>query len=202
MKTYYRSGALIPFALLVLPLQATSQIPDSLTLLPPQEAEEELAELLQPVRVTPRGAFIRSALIPGWGHARAGAFGRGAFYVGVESVTAFMIFKTQTRVGRARDRRVLMEEVVTARLVAAGQTGLTAIEAALADDPVVEDLRSLEDVRSEQLEDWIALGIFFLMLGGADAYVSAHLADAPAALEIGGAPGGGVGVGVSIPVNF
>jgi hypothetical protein len=48
----------------------------------------------------------------------------------------------------------------------------------------------------------MALGIFFLFLGGADAYVSAHLADFPGAVEVNAAPGGGMEMAVSVPVNF
>ena len=48
----------------------------------------------------------------------------------------------------------------------------------------------------------MALGIFFLFLGGADAYVSAHLAEFPGAVEINSTPTGGMEVGFSFPVSF
>jgi hypothetical protein len=131
-----------------------------------------------------------------------GAYVRGGFYVAVESAAAMMIFKTQTRLKRTRDRLAMMERVVTEQLIASGVTDPTSIEAQLSGNEVIEDLRSLEVTRSEQREDWIALGIFFLFLGGADAYVSAHLAEVPAALEVEGTASGGVEVGFSIPLGL
>jgi hypothetical protein len=156
----------------------------------------------RPGGITPRGAFIRSGVIPGWGHAKVGAYGRGAFYFLVEAISGFMALKTKGQLDLARDRRVFWEEIVSERLQVDGALSPTALEEALAEDPRVEDLRGLENARSEQLEDWVALSVFFLFLGGADAYVSAHLADFPGAVEVNTNPGGGVEVGVSLPVGF
>jgi len=155
-------------------------------------------------RISPGGAFLRSVLIPGWGHAKVGAPGRGAFYFAVESTNLFVILATQQRLDMARDRRALREAVVTARLHAQGIEDPDELEAALAEDEELTDLRGLEEVRSEQREDWLALGIFFLFLGGADAFVSAHLADFPAPVEVDveGTPMGRLEVSLSIPVGF
>ncbi len=183
------------------PGRAAGQVPDTLRSPPAQESDSASAEVPK-ARISPRGAFIRSALVPGWGHVEVGAFVRGGFYFAVESAAGLMLFKTQTRLSRARDRLRLLESVMTTRLQREGVTDPTKIEAALADDPDVEDLRALEETRSGQKEDWMALGIFFLFLGGADAYVSAHLADFPTAVEIGPTPDGGMEVSFSIPLNF
>jgi hypothetical protein len=194
-------------ALLVLvgvPNSVSSQVLDSI---PPTPGNQEIVQdtVSQPPdsigRITPGGAFLRSALVPGWGHTRVGAHGRGAFYFTVETVNAFLFFKTKSRLAKIKDQRALLEEVVTARLLTQGMEDPEEIEAALAEDPVVSDLRLREESRSEQLEDWMALGIFFLFLSGADAFVSAHLADFPAAVEIDPAPAGGVEVGLSISVG-
>lgn len=196
---------------LVLPETLGAQVPDSLRIppdslsdplpgIPIQEDTTDQAQI--PGRVSPRGAFIRSALVPGWGHAEVGAYGRGAFYFMVEAVSGFMLVKTHTRLNLARNRRALRETVLTDRLLGSGIEDPQEIEDLLAEDPLLEDLRGLEDARSEQREDWMALGIFFLFLGGADAYVSAHLADFPGAVEVNAAPSGGVEVGMSIPVSF
>lgn len=155
-----------------------------------------------PKRISPRGAFIRSALIPGWGHTEVGAFVRGGFYFGVEATAAFMIFKTQNRISRTQAQLVMREEVVTARLVAQGETDPETIEDAVAEDPVVEDLRSLEETRKEQREDWIALGLFFMLIGGVDGYVSAHLADFPVAVVVEPNTNLGMDLGFSLPVSF
>ena len=50
-------------------------------------------------------------------------------------------------------------------------------------DQAVQDAENLVGVRRQQREDWFAFGLFFLLLGGADAFVAAHLADFPEPLE-------------------
>jgi hypothetical protein len=182
------------------PGSAASQVPDSLRF-PPVVGQDTAQVQAQKHGISPRGAFIRSALIPGWGHVEVGAFVRGGFYFAMEAATGLMLFKTQTRLSRAKDRLGLLESVTTARLQRQGITDPADIEAALADDPDIEDLRALEETRSGQREDWLAVGIFFLFLGGADAYVSAHLAHFPTAVEIGPTPDRGVEVSLSIPLR-
>jgi hypothetical protein len=113
-----------------------------------------------------------------------------------------MIFKTQTRIQRTRKRLELREGVVTARAQREGVTDPGAIESRLANDPEVEDLRALDETRVGQREDWVALGLFMMLIGGVDAYVSAHLADFPTAVVIDPTPGGGVEIGLSLRWNF
>jgi hypothetical protein len=190
------------FVSAVLPDRAESQLPDSVHVPPITQEGDSSPEEVQPEGISPRGAFIRSSLVPGWGHAEVGAFVRGAFYFTTEAATAFMVFKTQTRIIRTRSRLEMREAVVTARLEAEGITDPGEIEGALAQDPEIEDLRALEETRAGQREDWIALGLFFMLIGGVDAYVSAHLADFPVALVIEPTPAGGVEIGLSLPVGF
>jgi hypothetical protein len=113
-----------------------------------------------------------------------------------------MVFKTHTRINRTRKKLLLRETVVTARLAAGGITDPDEIEAALTEDPEIEDLRALEETRAGQREDWIALGLFLMLIGGVDGYVSAHLADFPTAVVIEPTPAGGVQIGLSLPVGF
>ena len=70
-------------------------------------------------------------------------------------------------------------------------------------DATLENMRDLADSRRQQREDWAALGIFLLLLSGADAYVSAHLQDFPAPIEIQATPvgDGRVEVGFRIKVG-
>lgn len=149
---------------------------------------------------TPRGVFLRSLVLPGWGHAVMGAPLRGAFYFAADAAALFMLWKTDTRLKRARERRRLLEGTLEARLLAAGLAPPQA-RAGVAQDPRVQDLISLERDRADQKEDWMALGIFLLFLGGADAFVSAHLADFPGALVVEAGLGGGVAMGISLPVR-
>jgi len=198
------TGFATGMALAALPGPALTQERDTLTAGQAVGVEQEEPPPVQagPRRVSPRGAFIRSALIPGWGHAEVGALSRGAFYFSVEATSAMMLFKTQTRIARTRDRLNLRESILTARLEAQGITDPLEIEAALAADPEVEDLRALEGTRVDQREDWLAFGLFLMLIGGVDAYVSAHLADFPTAVVVEPAPAGGVGVGFSLSVGF
>jgi hypothetical protein len=185
-----------------LPEPAQSQVPDSLQAPPVVQEKEGPPEEVEAGGISPRGAFIRSSLIPGWGHAEVGAFVRGAFYFTAEATTALMIFKTHTRMTRTQKRLDLRESVVTARLEAEGVTDPGDIESALAQDPEVEGLRALEETRGGQREDWIALGLFLMLIGGVDGYVSAHLADFPVAVVVEPTPAGGVEIGLSLPIGF
>jgi hypothetical protein len=184
------------------PRGLSSQIPDSLQALPEIAQEDTLSEDLAPRGISPRGAFIRSGLIPGWGHVKVGAHVRGAFYFTAQSASVFMIFSTQQRINRTEKRLALLEGVVTARLAAEGITDPDQVEDALAEDEQIEDLRLLRETRGAQREDWIALSLFLMLIGGVDGYVSAHLADFPTAVVIEPTPGGGMGIGLSFPLNF
>lgn len=194
--------ALVPTHGAFHPDSLLGQVPDTLRVPPDSIAPDSSLAEAEPQKMSPRGAFIRSALIPGWGHSEVGAFVRGGFYFGVEAASGFMIYKTQTRLSRTRAQLSMREEVVTARLEAQGDMDPEEIEAALSEDPIVEDLRSLEVTRQEQREDWIALGLFFMLIGGVDGYVSAHLADFPVAVVIEPTPNRGMELGFSLPVNF
>ena len=152
--------------------------------------------------ISPSGAFLRGALIPGWGHTATGSLTRGAFYFSVEALAGWMVFKTQRRLGVAQDQAALWEERVTAELMAQGITEFEALDAALQDNEQVARFRGLVDARKEQREDWLAVAIFTLLLSGVDAFVSAHLGDFPEPLTVEGDPGGGtVEVALRVPVG-
>ena len=89
----------------------------------------------------------------------------------------------QKRLKRAEFRENILREDLAAQDI----IDFDEIESALDDDATLEDLRDLKESRREQEEDWAALGIFLLLLSGADAYVSAHLQD----FRDAGSPGGG-----------
>ncbi len=67
------------------------------------------------------------------------------------------------------------------RLIAGGT--VDPLPSAIDADPAVESAFNLVEIRKQQREDWIAFSVFFLLLGGADAFVAAHLADFPDPLE-------------------
>jgi len=146
---------------------------------------QEVGELVSPPdsvqgpgRISPSGAFLRSLLVPGWGQASVGSYNRAAFYFTVDAASAWMILKSS-------------------------KTHSSAIR--IADRLEAEaEARGLAGVRAQQREDWIAFGLFMLVFGGADAFVSAHLADFPEALEteIRASPQGGLEVGLSVKLPF
>ena len=154
-----------------------------------------------PKGLSPSGAFLRSSILPGWGHVATGSVTRGAFYFGWESLTAWMIYKSHRRLGAARRQLGLWEDRVTARLMREG-VAPEEIGAQLERDPEIARFRGLVDARVEQREDWAALGIFILLVSGVDAFVSTHLADFPEPLTVEGDPlNGRVEVAVRVPVG-
>ena len=153
-------------------------------------------------RVSPGGAFFRSLLLPGWGQAAVGSYGRGGFYFATESVVAWMLFKTNRRQRASRAILSLREGEAEAFHMALGVTDPDSLLALIEADPLVTDARALDEVRSQQFEDWLAFGVFMLFLSGADAFVAAHLADFPEPLTPGfqALPDGGFEASLSITV--
>ena len=172
---------------------------------PPPTAPPTAVEIAppRPNVPSPGGAFLRSLVVPGWGHAAIGAYGRGAFYVVTESATAWMLIRTRLRLSEARDRVATRERVVRASLEAEGVTDPTELQTRIAADPGVSAAGALVESRESQQEDWVALGIFLMLLSGADAYISSHLAHFPDPIEVGVVPAadGGIALAVKVPVR-
>ena len=137
----------------------------------------------RPRRPSPGGAFLRSVVVPGWGQVAAGSPERGTFYFTVESLGMWMILKTSKTLGSARDILAMRRLDAEERLIAEGSVDPADLPAAIDADSGVADAFNLEQLRAQQREDWITFGVFFLLLGGADAFVAAHLADFPEPLE-------------------
>jgi hypothetical protein len=131
-------------------------------------------------RVSPKGAFLRSLVLPGWGQSAVGSPGRGAIYFALETGSLWMVYKSQRKLHFARRNQEYLREV----------------------GELDEDRQSgLVNSREEQLEDWITLSGFLLLFNAADAFVSAHLVDFDE--RIGVVPGrrGGAEINVSLPVG-
>lgn len=151
---------------------------------------------------SPGGAFLRALALPGWGHAAIGSYERGAFYAAVQTGTAYAFIRTRLRLGEARDRVALRERVLRRSLETEGLADEAEIEARLDGDPALADARGLVSARESQQEDWLALGIFVVLLSAADAYVSTHLAHFPEPIEVGAAPGPGGSVEIAVRIPF
>ena len=152
----------VGLVVLLAPPPATAQeTPDTLPAARPAAVP---ADSVRPLSA--QGALIRSFVLPGWGQTYVGAHGRGAFYFALESGTHSMVYKTSRARSAARDHESNMREN--------GALGST-------------ERLPLAESRAQQVEDWITLSIFWALFAGADAYVSAQLADF--AGHVGAAPG-------------
>ena len=131
-------------------------------------------------RISPRSAFLRSLVLPGWGQSSIGAPGRGAVYFALESGSLWMVYKSGQKLQEAKE----LERVMRA-------------------DGRLEPERTLGLVkaRRNEREDWITLSVFWLFFSGADAYVAAHLRDFDAHLGVGPAPAGAVQLQLNVPVG-
>ena len=161
------------------PLQAQQPVGD-----PSQDSTEAVDGPESPRRSSPGGAFVRSMMIPGWGQAVAGSPGRGAFYFTVESVGVWMILKTSKTLGSANEILAMRRLDARERLSADPSVDPADLASAIDADPGVISALELKQLRRQQREDWLSFGVFFLLLGGADAFVAAHLAEFPEPLEV------------------
>ena len=166
--------------LLAVPTSVSAQEPDlSLN----TQSLDTLDSLVATGKVSPGGAFLRSLIIPGWGQTASGSPNRAAFYFTLESFSAWMILKTSKTLGSAQNILALRMSEAEIRLRSQGADPAD-IPSQVDSDPAVQSARDLEETRLQQREDWFAFALFFLFLGGADAFVAAHLADFPEPLEV------------------
>ena len=165
--------------------------------------EDPFREGIQESGISPGGAFLRSALVPGWGHVATQAYGRGGFYVAVQTGSLWMLLQTLSRRAEAREFRALEGSLAEARLIAGGTTDPDSLMIAVDADPLVQGAEALVVARDQQVEDWSAISIFLALLGGTDAFVAAHLADYPEPLTFRAVPvgGGRTELRLSIPVG-
>lgn len=153
---------------------------------------------LTPEPISPRGAFIRSMVVPGWGQAAFDSHFRGGVYFAGWAANWYMMFRNQVRLDEARFRFDLRVDQLEAALIAASPNP-DSMRVALDEDPSIieaaviaddgpgssgNNLRKLVGAREQQREDWIAWSIFWLLASGVDAYVTAHLADFPADIDV------------------
>lgn len=131
-------------------------------------------------RVTPRGAFLRSLVLPGWGQSEVGAPERGAIYFALEAGSLWMVYKSHQKLGEARSEEAIRR---AAGELAAGQRSALVRE------------------RLAQREDWVTLSVFWLFFAGADAFVSAYLRDFDEHVGVTPAPGGATRLQYSVPVG-
>ena len=129
--------------------------------------------------VSPRGAFFRSLLVPGWGQVALDRGVAGAIFVGMEMLSVAMTIKSKHDLDVAR--RFSRDSVIE------GYTDSSGVRVPVRQaSPFEEKVRP----RRQHYEDWIALLVFNHLLAGADAYIGAQLWDVPARVSIRARPGG------------
>ena len=167
--------------LLAAPLGAQVVAPDSARPAAPDTVRRAAAaDSARPRRVTPRGAFMRSLVLPGWGQSELGMPGRGGIYFALEAGSLWMLWKSGEKLDEARDLETIARET--------GEIGPDAKH------PLVRD-------RENQREDWLTLSIFWLFFSGADAFVAAHLQDFDLHVNAVPRPGGALEVQATVPVG-
>lgn len=131
-------------------------------------------------RVTPRGAFLRSLVLPGWGQSEVGAPERGAIYFALEAGSLWMVYKSQQKLEEARD--IERVQRASGQLPPNRHSGLVR-------------------ERMAQREDWITLSVFWMFFSGADAFVAAYLRDFDDHVGVAPSPSGGAALQVTLPVG-
>jgi hypothetical protein len=159
----------------------------------------------------PRTAMLRSWAFPGWGQASAGAYVRGGFFVAAQGGSWYMLMKTIGKLSEARSIEKArmtwvsdsLRTVIFTDPDGAGEALMdpTTFQEAVEADTSVVAATALVESRRQQRQDWITATIFLTLVSGVDAYVSAHLADAPISLETAAAPDGSVRLGVRVPIG-
>jgi hypothetical protein len=157
---------------------------------------------------SPGSTFIRSLIVPGWGQAEYGAYTRGGIYFAGWTANWFMNFKNQVRLREARNRLDLRTDQVRDRLIAESENPdsmravidtTDVLVRAVREDPIGGDIQNLVRSREQQREDWIAWSVFWLLASGIDAFVTAHLADFPAVIDVEPNPDRSVSLRVEVP---
>ncbi|HUF29349.1 MAG TPA: hypothetical protein VMM77_01705 [Gemmatimonadaceae bacterium] len=179
-------------AWLALPSLAVSQAVDSAAV----GVRASAARDTTPLRVSPRGAFLRSLAVPGWGQARLDRSTAGAAFVLTETLAAVMIVKSRRQLDLAKAARG--DSIFVGYQV--GGDGAPVLDQNGAPvliyepDPLGARTRS----RRQQFEDWVAILAFNHLFSAADAYVAAHLGDIPRRVSM-RPTAGGLAISAQLP---
>lgn len=168
---------------------AVAQRPDSARVRRAGASGPAIPDSLKPP-ISPRRAFLYSALLPGYGQAILGRNKAAAAMLAIEAMAIAMIRESAADVREAR--RMSGDTVVTSYVDPS--TG------ALLGTPRVVPRRfdpQYVHVRQSHVEDWVAFLLANHLFSGADAFVAANLWELPAELSVRVTPGGAT-VGASL----
>ena len=207
-------GLILGAAALLGPGPLHAQDPDTLdvdSVLPVPRVEPALVDTASRQRPSPGGALIRSMVLPGWGQAEFDAYFRGSIYFAGWAGNWYMNFRNAFRLDNARTRFDIRREQIEDQLIASSpdpdsmraqlDSFPDILAGAVREDPLGNELRKLVDAREQQREDWIAWSLFWLLASGIDAFVTAHLHDFPADVELRPGRGQGASLRVGIPAG-
>jgi hypothetical protein len=167
---------------------AVAQRPDSARVRRPASSGPTIPDSLKPP-ISPRRAFLYSAILPGYGQAILGRNKAAAVMLAVEAMAIGMIRESAADVREAR--RMSGDTVVVSYVDANGAASPTPIYSVRRFDP------QYVHVRQSHVEDWVAFLLANHLFSGADAFVAANLWELPAELSVRVAPGGAT-VGASL----
>jgi hypothetical protein len=206
------SRAALRAAPLVLCLAATAlaQKPDSVgfkassvdTVGGPQGGKRVLKPFIAPP-ITPRRAFVYSALVPGMGQAALDRKYTGAIFFLLEAMSWALLRRS------ADDERIakaFVGDSVPQSYVTDPTSGLAQRDGH--GNPVVATwaqttyTQDLVRARALHVEDWVAVILFNHLFSGADAYVAANLWDLPQHLGIRAVPLPGGGAAMAFTFTF
>ena len=168
---------------------AAAQRPDSARVRRPASAGPTIPDSLKPP-ISPRRAFLYSALLPGYGQAILGRNKAAAAMLVIEAMAIGMIRESAADVREAR--RMSGDTVVVSYVDPSTGAPLST--------PTLVPRRfdpQYVHVRQSHVEDWVAFLLANHLFSGADAFVAANLWELPAELSIRVAPGGAT-VGASL----
>lgn len=133
--------------------------------------------------LTPKKAFLFSALLPGYGQSRLDRGTAGALFASVELAAIVMVRRSRMDLREARRYQVT---ALPDQYVVSGDT--------LVKNGTFAGRFTADLVRTRRLhvEDWLATVAFNHLFAGADAFVSAQLWDAPVTLSAVPRPSGAV----------
>jgi hypothetical protein len=175
--------------MIAVPGPAVAQRPDSARVRRPATAAATIPDSLKPP-ISPRRAFLYSALVPGYGQAILGRNKAAAAMLAIEAMAIAMIRESAADVREAR--RMSGDSVIVSYVNPSTGEALT--------PPNTVGRRfdpQYVHVRQSHVEDWVAFLLANHLFSGADAFVAANLWELPAELSIRVAPGGAT-VGASL----
>ena len=151
-------------------------------------------------RFPPGKALMRSLLLPGWGQFSVGAHRRGIFFAAAQGTSYYMLVKTNSRLNDAEEKLETQRRFVRDSILNANPQDTVNLETRIDTIDSVVARNSLVQSRERQMQDWITYTLFFTLASGVDAFVAAHLADFPVAIEPTRRPDGATQLKVSVPL--